>query len=369
MRRASILTAIVAIIPLSLVGVAVTATSWWDGVFVAVGLLATLPLLLRWTPTGYPSGSGLALTLAATTWGISAAVGSSPLGVFALALAGAMVLPRMPRHRVAATLGFSIAAGMLGGFAFLTQPISWRTLGLYVLLPAAATLFVCAIMASVELYLGIVRGVEQAKQTESDLAVARERVRFAGDLHDIQGHTLHVLKLKTALARQLVDTDPAAATRELDEVQSLIAQTIAQTREIAYAQQRLTLSAELENAKRLLEAAGLTVTVARRGPVADTAHGLLAHVLRETTTNILRHASCTQVRIAIDARRLEILNDGADAGPLPPMRGLATLRTRLEESGGSLEVSRRSGWFAVSAVSGERDSHATDAPRLAESAP
>jgi two-component system, NarL family, sensor histidine kinase DesK len=187
--------------------------------------------------------------------------------------------------------------------------------------------------------------LEKAREREAEMAVMRERVRFAGDLHDIQGHTLHVVKLKIALAGRLLRRDLGQAEQELEEVRALVGDTIAQTRELAYAQRRLNLSAELENAKNLFEAAGIRAHVDRAAGVDPRASELLGQVLRETTTNILRHAEAGEVRVTLSATGVTIVNDGAQDGPLPALRGLATLRERVASEGGELTVEQENGWF------------------------
>src|SRR4028119_433985 len=112
-------------------------------------------------------------------------------------------------------------------------------------------------------------------------------MRFAGDLHDIQGHTLHVVKLKIALARKLLHTDTARVEQELREIYALVGDTIEQTRELAYGRRRLNIAAELVNATNLLEAAGIRVRVDCRTEAAR-GDALPAQGLRETTTNIRR---------------------------------------------------------------------------------
>lgn len=329
---------------------AVTATSWWDGVLVAIGLFAPLLLLRQWAPDGFPNSSILVVVLSAASWALSAALGGSPLGVFALSLAGAMILTRLPRHRLIAVLGFSAASAALGALVFITQPFTLLTAANYLLIPVVTTLLVCAVMALVERYSGILLALERAKQVEAELAVARERIRFASDLHDIQGHTLHVIKLKTALAKQITDSNPVAAKQELIEVQRLIADTIARTQDLVHAQRRLNLAAEAENAKNLLEAAGIAVTITTINPLEGAENALLAQVLRETTTNILRHSDSAHATITIDANRIEIVNDNVGTGLLPPLGGLGVLRRRLEENGGTLDLARESGEFHTTAT-------------------
>jgi two-component system sensor histidine kinase DesK len=201
-------------------------------------------------------------------------------------------------------------------------------------------------------FYDVVRDLEVSRDREADLAVARERARFAGDLHDIQGHTLHVVKLKVALAQKLVRSDPTRAEQELREIRALVADTISQGKELAYAQRRLNLAAEVENAKNLFEAAGIRVSVVRQAEVEARAGVLLGQVLRETTTNILRHAQATQVDVTLTASGITIVNDGAGEDPLPRLGGLATLRQRLGDDGGELTVEQNNGRFVTAAAFG-----------------
>nr|WP_269330571.1 histidine kinase [Kineosporia babensis] len=200
----------------------------------------------------------------------------------------------------------------------------------------------------------IVRELEKSRRREAELAVARERIRFAGDLHDIQGHTLHVVKLKTKLAQKLVHTDPARAEAELQEIHALVSDTIAQTKELAYAQRRLNLAVELENAKNLIEATGAEVRITRQAEVDPSAGEMLGQVLRETTTNVLRHTRARTVRITLSERSITIVNDGAGDESLPQLRGLATLHKRLSDEGGELSVEQHDGTFTTSATFGAK---------------
>jgi two-component system sensor histidine kinase DesK len=133
-------------------------------------------------------------------------------------------------------------------------------------------------------------------------------------------------------------------------VHALVADTIKQTKELAYAQRRINLSAELENAKNLFEAAGIRVRVDRQAEVDTGASELLGQVLRETTTNILRHAQARQVRITLARTGITIVNDGAAEDPLPELQGLATLSERVADDGGELTVNQKDGYFTTAAA-------------------
>jgi len=105
-----------------------------------------------------------------------------------------------------------------------------------------------------DLYLEI----DAARETQSELAVMRERYRFSADLHDIQGQALHVSRLQLQLADKTLDRDPLAARGHLREAEQLIVQTIAETRRLAYGERTLTLAGELANSAELIRAGAST---------------------------------------------------------------------------------------------------------------
>lgn len=341
-------TAVAAIAPLSIVGIVLTSTSWWEGSIVVLGFLVTLALLRKWSLDGYPRQAVLAFMFTTASWIIGALTISSPIGFVPMSLIGALLLARRTRRRLwIAALTFVVAA--IGASSLLFHPASPALAAEYVALPAGGTLFIVAVILLSEQAWQVVRRLERAQETEAELAIARERMRFAGDLHDIQGHSLHVIKLKAALGRRVVHTDPDRAEGEFTEIRRLVDETIAETRALTYARYELNLVAELENAKRLIEAAGVAVEVTFDDATGTTANPLLAQVLREATTNLLRHARPTIVTITASPRSVEVANDGAlDTADSAP-RGLARLRERVESVGGALRVERPPGRFIVSA--------------------
>ena len=275
----------------------------------------------------------------------------SPRASYGLALAGSLVVPHLKRYRAAAAIGLVGYVAVVGATRLLVSSEGVSDILLqYVVLPAGAVAVITGLMFPNKRFYDVVEELQESRRREAELAVIRERVRFASDLHDIQGHTLHVVKLKVALARKLVRSDPDRADNELREIYALVSDTIRQTKELAYAQRRLNLSAELENAKNLFEAAGIRVRVDREAEVDTRADELLGQVLRETTTNILRHAQATQVQITLSGSGITVVNDGAPRSPLPELRGLATLRERVAGNAGELTVEQTDGRFLTAAT-------------------
>ncbi|MGW5731598.1 MULTISPECIES: sensor histidine kinase [Streptomyces] len=336
---------------LALVGallVAVDARSWTEAAVLSLGVLAGLLVVERWTAGDTSRVVIPCLLVTAAVWVLGVLVTDSRTACYGITIVGPYFLSRRSSHRLAATLGLSAFIAGVGAAKLLETPDDvTRVLLLYVLLPTGVTLAATGLMFVNQRFY---RVIEQARERDAELAVIRERIRFAGDLHDIQGHTLHVVKLKVTLAEKLLHSDIARVQEELREVHALVSDTITQTKELAYAQRRLNLSVELENAKNLFEAAGIAVRVQREADVDQSVDGLLGQVLRETTTNILRHADATRVRITLSASGLSIVNDGAPQGPAPQLRGLAALKERVGEHGGELTVEQKEGRFVTAAV-------------------
>lgn len=349
-RRLNVLTMVVATLSVGTLLVAVDARTWWQAVVLSAGVIAAVGASLRWTVVGIPRVVRPCLIVTATVWIIGALVLDANTAFYGISVVGSLYTPKLRHHRVLAAVGLVAFVSLVGAARLLIAPQDVTDLlRLYVLIPAGVTVVATASMFAGQVFYDLVEELEDARERDAELAVVQERMRFASDLHDIQGHTLHVVKMKIALAEKLLDTDMRRAEEELREVRALVGDTITQTKELAYAKRRLNLSAELENAKNLFEAAGIHVRVEREDDFEARPNELLGQVLRETTTNILRHAQATYVKITLSQAGIAVLNDGAGSTPLSGLSGLSTLRERLAENGGELTVEKRDGRFLTRA--------------------
>ena len=184
--------------------------------------------------------------------------------------------------------------------------------------------------------------VERDRRVDRDEAVSGERLRFAADLHDIQGHSLQVIALKSELAARLAFADPARAVAEMREVEVLARQALGDTREVVRGYREVSLEQEIGNARRVLAAAGVDCQIVR-APELPRLSGpdehLLGLIVREGTTNVIRHSQANRAEIALtagaDGTRLRFVNDAPLAAPADgPGGGLAGLAARFEGAGG-----------------------------------
>ncbi|MBB6547997.1 sensor histidine kinase [Nonomuraea rubra] len=182
----------------------------------------------------------------------------------------------------------------------------------------------------------VIRDAHKSREARARLAVAEERLRFARDLHDLLGHSLSVITLKSELAAKLATKDADRAAAEMAEVRALAGESLFEVQQAVHGYQALDLDEELAGVRAALEAAGVRCAIeARTDSLSPSARMLLAWAVREGGTNILKHSAATRCEITIDEGVLEMLNDGVTELPATPGSGLRGLSERLVTVGGS----------------------------------
>jgi two-component system, NarL family, sensor histidine kinase DesK len=196
--------------------------------------------------------------------------------------------------------------------------------------------------------LGLVWAAEAGREAEADLVLAQERLRVSRELHDVLGHRLGIIALKAELAADLAATDPARSAAESGEIREIAASTLAEARRAVHGETVADLATQIASTKLVLGSAGIETTVdVDPAQVPASASALLAAVVREAVTNILRHSDARKVSIAFNGTgscsKLVIVNDGAGrpkARTVPDGSssgtGLAALAARCATAGGRL---------------------------------
>ncbi|WP_431044310.1 sensor histidine kinase [Streptomyces sp. P1-3] len=209
---------------------------------------------------------------------------------------------------------------------------------------------------------GLVSEVYRSRAELARLAIAQERLRFARDVHDLLGYSLSTITLKCELVHRLVPEENSRARQELREILETSRQALADVRTVARGYRRMSLTAEAGTAQSMLAAVGIHTTARLEcGELPNLVDTVLASVLREGLTNVLRHSKaehCTIEALREDGTvRLTLANDGvgrpstilradcADGGS-----GLGNLTARVEHLGGRLSAGvRPDGWFELTA--------------------
>jgi two-component system, NarL family, sensor histidine kinase DesK len=190
--------------------------------------------------------------------------------------------------------------------------------------------------------------LQQARAEIARLAVESERLRFARDLHDTLGHALSAIAVKSELARKLVRRDNDRAEAELVDIEQVARSALQDVRETVAGYRSLSLHEQLDGARQVLRAAGISCSVEGADePLPAETGSLLAWVLREAATNVVRHsrASVCNVRLRRDGRtaELRVADDGVGPGVATDGHGLAGLAERVTGVGGTLDTGPRHG--------------------------
>ncbi|MGO3832718.1 MAG: sensor histidine kinase [Microbacteriaceae bacterium] len=195
--------------------------------------------------------------------------------------------------------------------------------------------------------------LDDARRTGAELAIATERLRFATDLHDIQGHHLQVIALKGELAERLLlagETTPA--TEQLAAIRKIAQEALEDTRAVVHDYRAVTVATEARNAAAVLQSAGIECTAHIAAPQMPPEVGtVFALAIREAATNILRHSRAMTATIDLSRPdpheyRLVVANDGA--GPARAGgTGIAGLTARAANVNGTVATELSGGRFTL----------------------
>lgn len=229
------------------------------------------------------------------------------------------------------------------------------------------------------------RELRSAREEIARLAVANERLRIARDLHDLLGHNLSLIALKSELARRLLAVAPERAASEIGDIETVARTTLQEVREAVASYRQPTLASELQGAQEILSAAGIAYRYEGDTQLIATLptpiEAALSWTVREGVTNIIRHSRARHCTIRVQRSpndvRVEVLDDGTGVPTIATStgalagggNGLRGLSERITALGGSCEVGpRKEGGFrlavAVPLVQNNQGSSIAQAPSL-----
>jgi two-component system sensor histidine kinase DesK len=188
------------------------------------------------------------------------------------------------------------------------------------------------------------RQLKLARAEITRLAVADERLRIARDLHDLLGHSLSLIALKSELARRLLPTYLDRATSEIGDIERVARTSLQEVREAVSGYRRQTLEDELFATRQMLQAAGINLSL--RSGIDDLSpemEAIVGWLIRESVTNIIRHANANNVSVTLSDVQgsivVEVEDDGEGSSQVVGTtdgHGLAGLRERTDEMSGTL---------------------------------
>ena len=191
------------------------------------------------------------------------------------------------------------------------------------------------------------RKLEMAQEEVEHLAKVAERERIARDLHDVLGHTLSVIVLKSELASKLIERDPERAKNEIRDVEKISRDALADVRHAIRGYRAKGLSEEMARARATLETAGVRFDCeAKEIGLSPAQESVLALAMREAVTNVVRHAGAQRCKVELARVNgdclLQIEDDGR-GGSQTEGNGIRGMRERIEALGGHVERSSEEG--------------------------
>lgn len=279
-------------------------------------------------------GALAALLLLAVS--LSLTLGSQWLVLFVyLAVSAGATLPtRQARWAISMSVAVLIALGMLTDADY----DMWPALVIPSLLGGMA-------MTGVRQMVRTTRELREARATVAHLAASDERLRLARDLHDLLGHSLSLITLKSELAGRMLPGEPEAAAEQVADIERVSRQALVDVREAVSDYRRPTLDVELASAGTALAAAGITARLPR--PVLPPGlhpdqHSAMAWALREACTNVVRHSGAERCTVTLTEQADDTLcltvTDNGHGPDGPHGNGLTGLAERLALADGTLET-------------------------------
>ncbi|MGW4222327.1 sensor histidine kinase [Streptomyces bauhiniae] len=200
--------------------------------------------------------------------------------------------------------------------------------------------------------------LRKARATVAQLAANEERLRLARDLHDLLGHSLSLITLKSELAGRMLPGQPEKAAQQVADIERVSRQALVDVREAVTGYRRPRLAAELAGAQVALTAAGVVAEIPAEPDLAglpEEAEAALAWTLREAVTNVVRHSGAERCAVELLHRHtldgpvleLSVEDNGSGGSGKGPGNGLTGLAERLQGAGGTLEAGRSAKGFRV----------------------
>jgi two-component system sensor histidine kinase DesK len=200
------------------------------------------------------------------------------------------------------------------------------------------------------------RKLRDAQATIASLAAADERARLARDLHDVLGHSLTVVAVKSELAGRLVELDPTKAIAEIGDIETLARTALTDLRAAVSSYRDMNLDSEIAAARTALQAAGIQSHLPTDGSAVDAGlRPLFGWVLREGVTNVIRHSQANECWVELHPHSVTVRDDGHGVPVRGKGNGLTGLRERATEAGARLTTANGdSGGFVLTVARAPR---------------
>ncbi|MFT7837027.1 histidine kinase [Saccharothrix sp. BKS2] len=309
-------------------------------VLAVVAMAALLSLQLFYFGRAARSLRSRATTVALTAQALLAYLplldfGQSWVGMPSFFLGSLLLVRSTAAGRVAFAVGLGVVAAAQAVIGGSTLDVVYTSVG---------TLVFSLSVYGLTRLSRLVGELHSARARLAEVAVGEERLRFARDLHDLLGLSLSAITFKTELAHRVLHARPERAAEELGEILEVARRALGDVRSVAGGYAELSLSQECDHAEAILQAANVHVEVRRDDALPAGVSSVLATVLREAVTNLLRHSKAEHCSVTVGGRDgravLEVWNDGVpeESPASGGGSGIDNLAHRVGALGGELRA-------------------------------
>jgi two-component system sensor histidine kinase DesK len=290
-----------------------------DAAFLVPGTVVFVVLIDRWLLASRPQLSHHPRRDVAVMW-VIVVLGAALFAVGQMNWLVALAVAAAAAGRFAAS--WPRAAIGVAGCAAVGLAVSvWHSFDYGALLAAFAVPLLGGLFAySAERRNVLIYALKETRAELARMAVAEERLRISRDLHDLLGHSLSVIALKSELAGRMIETDPQRAAKEIAELEAVARRSLAEVRQAVTGYRQPSLAAELAAARRMLASAGIDCRVDAPGSydLPPEVDALLAWTVREGSTNIVRHSGARRAGITVTVTGTSASAELTDDGAGPP---------------------------------------------------
>ncbi len=202
--------------------------------------------------------------------------------------------------------------------------------------------------------------LEEYSMQVEQLAIVEERGRLARELHDSVSQTIFSLTLTAQAARLLLDRDPSRVPQELDRLQTLSRNALAEMRTLIQ-QNKPVESTELDlngmlskhiDERQALDGLTVHLEVLGNQPLSEVIKSGLFRIAQEALNNIVKHAGVKEAWLSLDLSgdpiRLCVQDHGAGFDPaanmgIPGHLGLEGMQERIKTMGGKIKITSAPG--------------------------
>ncbi|GAB3516603.1 sensor histidine kinase [Photobacterium alginatilyticum] len=184
--------------------------------------------------------------------------------------------------------------------------------------------------------------LQQQQKNIEYLSTLVERERISRDLHDLIGHSLSMIVMKSELAIRLSPSAPEQCKAEIEDICGIAKAASSDVNSAISGYRSTGLQHEIANGEEMLTSAGISTLIhVKNTPMSSRLEASLSLIFREIITNIIRHSKASDTRIFMFSNGRDIVLRVEDNGIGIANNlgsGIAGIKHRVNECNGKLSI-------------------------------